>query len=411
MPDITVLGAGIVGISTALALQARGHSVVVVDAKAPGLETSFGNSGLIQGGGGEPFTMPRDASTLASYISGKNNAFQYELRELLLSARRLLQYYRASSPARLQCTAAIYSALIARAIGDHLPIVDAAQARHLVRMTGFYRLARDAQALDALASAADRLTRMRGVESQVLGSAALRAQEPALTEDVGGAVWFPGALSVLDPARLVTAYASLLKSRGADIAIGDAKTLSQGKAGWTVRTQGGLVSSAHVVVALGPWAPDLLARFGYRVAMLWQRGYHGNFQVPRALTRPLVDAVSGVMLSPMSAGLRITTAAAIVNRKSPPDRRQLDVGLQSMRQVMEIGAQLEGDGCWFGHRPCMADMLPVVGQAPRHRGLWVNIGHGHHGLTLGPTTAELLADALDAHGEPAVGALSPSGRM
>lgn len=146
-------------------------------------------------------------------------------------------------------------------------------------------------------------------------------------------------------------------------------------------------------------------------SMLWKRGYHGNFQVSRALTRPLIDAVSGVMLSPMSAGLRITTGAALVNRNLPPDRRQLDFGLHSRRQLMDIGAQLEDNGCWFGHRPCMADLLPVVGEAPRHRGMWMNIGHGHHGLTLAPMTAEILAYALDADGEPSIGALSPSGRV
>ncbi|WP_236637891.1 NAD(P)/FAD-dependent oxidoreductase [Mangrovicoccus ximenensis] len=69
------------------------------------------------------------------------------------------------------------------------------------------------------------------------------------------------------------------------------------------------------------------------------------------------------------------------------------------------------DSLWHGHRPCLPDMVPLVGPAPRHDGLWFDFGHGHHGLTLGPTTGLILAEMMEGRDDALARALSPVSRV
>ena len=103
-------------------------------------------------------------------------------------------------------------------------------------------------------------------------------------------------------------------------------------------------------------------------------------------------------MAPMAKGLRITSGAELMGPERLPQSRQLDRAEQAARRLVDLGNAIEAEP-WSGVRPCMPDMLPVVGPAPKHTGLWMHFGHGHHGHTLGPTTGRMLAELMS--GEPA----------
>ena len=149
--------------------------------------------------------------------------------------------------------------------------------------------------------------------------------------------------------------------------------------------------------------------FGYKVKMVYKRGYHAHFKMDKPLTRPIQDYANGCVFSPMDKGMRIATGAELVNRKDPANPRQLMHGLKSARELMDVGEMVEKEP-WFGNRPCMPDMLPVVGPAPKHKGLWFHFGHGHQGFTQGPTTAKLLIDVMEGKTTPLSDALSAENR-
>lgn len=394
MTEMVVLGAGMVGIGAALALQERGHDVVVLERGEPGRETSYGNAGLIQREAAEPYAIPRDLPTLWRYVIGHTNDVTYHLRDLFRFAPPLWSYFRASSTARHRAVAQTYSQLIARSTADHAPLITASGSDGLIRKTGFYQLYRDPRTFEHAVHNAERLHATYGVESHVLDGATLMAEEPALRKKVPGAVHWTETWSASDPGGLVDAYAHLFEARGGRIVKGDAQSLRQEASGWALDSDEGTLQASDVVVALGPWSPDLLKRFGYRIPMVWKRGYHRHFALSTPLRRPLMDVANGVVLSSMTQGLRMTTGAEIVNRDGPVNLRQLERGQAAVGELLDIGAPVEG-GVWYGHRPCMPDMLPIVGAAPRHRGLWLDFGHGHQGFTLGPTTGRLLADIID----------------
>jgi D-lysine oxidase len=98
-------------------------------------------------------------------------------------------------------------------------------------------------------------------------------------------------------------------------------------------------------------------------------------------------------MAPMAKGLRITSGAELMGPERSSQSRQLERAEQAARRLVDLGTAVEADP-WSGVRPCMPDMLPVVGAAPKHKGLWMHFGHGHHGHTLGPTTGRLLAEMM-----------------
>ena len=153
-----------------------------------------------------------------------------------------------------------------------------------------------------------------------------------------------------------------------------------------------------------------LLRFGLRVPMVLKRGYHAHYDAPQQLRRPFLDTDNGVVLSSMRAGLRMTSGAALVAPGAPADPRQLARGERAVGDLVALGPRIDGSD-WFGTRPCLPGMLPMVGAVPGKPGLWVNFGHGHQGFTLGPTTATLLAESIDGASTTLHKALSPATRL
>ena len=196
----------------------------------------------------------------------------------------------------------------------------------------------------------------------------------------------------------MSAYADLFLRAGGTFVNGDAGTLAPSPGGgWTVDTVDGRIDTEAAVVALGPWSPGLLRQFGCRFPMVRKRGYHLHFKGGGTLDLPLQDPAFGYVLAPMSKGLRITSAAELGGPSKSAHPIQLERAEQTARGLVDLGAPVEAEP-WSGVRPCMPDMLPVVGSAPKHKGLWIHFGHGHQGLTLGPATGRLLAELMS--GEP-----------
>ena len=95
----------------------------------------------------------------------------------------------------------------------------------------------------------------------------------------------------------------------------------------------------------------------------------------------------------MNKGIRLTTGAEFARRDAPKTPVQLAKVEPIARKLFPLAERLDL-APWMGARPCLPDMLPVIGPAPRHKGLWFDFGHQHHGLTLGPVSGRLLAEMI-----------------
>ncbi|SNR50247.1 NAD(P)/FAD-dependent oxidoreductase [Puniceibacterium sediminis] len=392
MSDVLILGAGMAGLGAALALQARGLNCVILDRGAPGQETSYGNAGILQSEASEPYALPRSPISLLQLALGQGNAVALDPLALPGQAGALLRYWMASRPSQHAKATQLYHQLISEAIPAHAPLITAAGADNIIQRDGYWEVYRTESAFYAAETNARRVARLYGHANTIFSGEDLHRAEPGLRGRLAGAVLWSGPWRASDPGGLVQAYAALFEQRGGRIMVGDATTLEQRGAGW--RAAG--IEAAQVVVALGPWSPELLRPFGYHVPMVAKRGYHLHFDGAHGLNRSVVDAERNIVLSPMKLGLRLATGAEL-SRRAVDHPRQLLHGERAARELLEIGNAVE-QKAWSGTRPCLPGMLPLVTQAPRHKGLWLHFGHGHQGFTLGPATGERLARAMT--GEP-----------
>ena len=393
--DVLVLGAGMVGVGAALHLQQRGRDVILVDRHGlAGEETSFGNAGLIESASVFPYMFPRDFGQILQYAMNRSPQVRYRFSDLPFSLPWLLRYFLASSPDRALHSAMAGLPLIQRSLIEHEALIAEAQVPELLRKTGWLKLFRS----DAsLANAARDIERARqyGIEGEVLDGKAIAAREPNLTGEFTGAIYLPAPGFVPDPGALAKAYAGLFRRKGGRVLVGDARTLEQDAGRWRVSGPEGGMVARDVVVALGPWSDLVFGPLGYSIPLGIKRGYHLHL-APRGnavLNHPVLDFDLGFLLAPMNRGIRLTTGVEFARRDAPFTPVQIEQALPRARALFPLGEAVDAKP-WMGARPCLPDMLPVIGKAPRHAGLWFDFGHQHHGLTLGPATGRLLAEMM-----------------
>ena len=390
MTRIAVLGAGMVGVSTALALQDHGHDCVIVDRSPPGSETSHGNAGIIQAEAVEPYALPTSPLTLLRMAFGWRNAVELDWASLPGQLPALHAYWRSSRPDALRRVIPVWRQLVSEAIPAHAALIAAAGADHLIRKDGYWEVHGTDAGLAAAVLEAERRKGLHGTDFAAVDGAALARAEPGLRTAMAGAIHWTTPWTCRAPGDLVRAYAALFEGRGGRIVPGDATSLERSGGGWRVAGE----RVEHAVVALGPWSPDLLKTLGYQVPMVRKRGYHRHYDGNHGLSRPVLLADHSVVLSPMLTGLRVATAAELSAAAPRRNPRQLARGEAAARPLVDLGDPVEGSP-WSGTRPCLPGLLPLVCQAKRHRGVWLHFGHGHQGFTLGPATAARLARAID----------------
>ncbi|NIC03852.1 NAD(P)/FAD-dependent oxidoreductase [Billgrantia bachuensis] len=405
--ETVVLGAGMVGVSIAWHLARRGRSVLLVDRRPPGRETSYGNGGLIQREAVRPYTFPRDLGKLLSALPNRRVDIRYQVSGMLTYAGPLLGYWRCSSPRHYERIANEYASLITLSTQEHEPLIEAAGAGELIGKEGWLEVHRDPGELERRGYEAEDAAQRFGVTHNLLDGAGLAQLEPHLGGVLAGAIHWTNSWSVSDPGGLVAAYARNFEQQGGELLQADIRRVSQSGGGWRIDTDAGSLDAEEVVVALGPWAGSWLRDLSYRLPTFVKRGYHMHYGAAeeKRLGHWIADADIGYILAPMRAGIRLTTGAELARLDAPPSHGQLDAAECKAREIFPaLGQRLE-DEPWKGARPCLPDMKPVIGPAPRHKGLWLAFGHGHQGFTMGPVTGRVMAEMME--GEPTAVDMAP----
>lgn len=393
--DVIVLGAGMVGISAALHLQKRGRAVVLVDRRGPAEETSHGNGGIIQREGVVPYMFPREWATILRYARNASTDAYYRVSDLPRIAPWLIRYWLASTPEGKQRSARAMRPIIERCVVEHEALMQEAGVTGMIRRTGYLRVYRTNQKFDEALKEREAESRDYGINTTTLDRRGIAELEPHLRDVFVGGIHMTDPVSVGDPAALGRAYADLFVRNGGKFVEGEAKSLEAGGAGWRVAARTGWIEAPQAVVALGPWSNDVTRALGLRLPLGWKRGYHMHYRADgnATLARPVVDGDLGFCITPMTRGIRLTTGAEFARRDAPPTGVQLGRVEPHARGMFPLAERIDAEP-WLGRRPCLPDMVPIVGKAPGRPGLWLDFGHQHLGFTLGPSTGRLLAEMM-----------------
>jgi D-amino-acid dehydrogenase len=399
MSDITggisdtvhVIGAGIVGMCSALYLQREGFAVTVLDGRGPGEGASGGNAGSLGIASIPPSSLPGVIRRVPRMLLNPQAPLIIRWGELPRLLPWFARFVRNATPGRVEKIADARARLLARVHDAYAPLLEDAGVEDLVHRTGKVMVFEDSDG-PARNHYTMEMRRSRGVRMEALDGPAVRRMEPALGPLARAGIYFPDVHYVADPLRLVQTFAERFMSLGGRLLKETVIGFEMEAAGpGAILTTTGRHPVGRLVLAAGPWSRPLARMVGYRVPMATPFGYHtmlADTQVRPGL--PVMSEDRSIAITPMDGGVRITGIAEFAAVDAPADWRRADIALRHVRALMpDLGGTIASR--WQGARPSTPDSLPVIGRSPRFANVFFAFGHDSLGLTMGAITGRLIS--------------------
>ncbi|MCJ2015375.1 NAD(P)/FAD-dependent oxidoreductase [Methylobacterium sp. J-076] len=392
--DIIVIGGGMVGLASALALRERGLDVVLCDPGEARARTSYGNAGVVSRGSILPMASPALWSKLPAYLRNADRALRLDYAHLPQILPYLTHFLARARESRWREAAAALLPLTSAAYAAHERLAAKAGTTDRLARTGWIKAYRTEEAFAGAALERDILER-HGVAFELLDGDALREREPALVRRYARAMLLTETGSVREPGRLIEACEALFAQAGGRRVRGSVGRLAPEAGGWAIGHDGGTLRAKQVVLAAGAASGTLAKSLGYRLALAAERGYHRHYALhpdSPPLTCPVLDTGAASIIAPMGPDrVRVLSGVELNARHAAPDHSQIEAASREAAETLRLGGPLDNEP-WLGSRPSTPDGMPVIGRAPRHDGLIFAFGHGHIGLSTGPITGEIVAD-------------------
>lgn len=387
---VAVLGAGMVGLSTAWFLQEAGVDVTVIDRYGVAAGSSWGNAGWLTPSIAVPLPEP--------------SVFKYGLQAVLSPSspvyvpptanprliKFLLQFARNCTPARWQQAMQALIPLNTGALEAYAEMERggvSARTQAAEPFTAAFRSVADSQAL--LEEFEHIKASGQSVNFEVVDGAQAGREEPALADDIQIAIRIHDE-RFIDPSTYVHAIADSVRQRGARI------LTETDVAGLQTSTSEVVVAGERydsVVIATGARLGDLGRAFGVRRLVQAGRGYSFTVKIDDVPRGPVYFPTQRVACTPVGDRLRIAGMMEFRDVDAPLDRRRIDALVKEARFLLK-GAHLDQrEDEWVGARPCTSDGLPLIGASKNPR-VYIAGGHGMWGITLGPVTGKLLAEQI-----------------
>ncbi len=393
-PDVIVIGAGVVGLSAAIAAQARGLSVTVLDREGPAAGASAGNAGAFAFTDILPLASPGILKKAPKWLLDPLGPLSVPPAYAAQIAPWMFRFWRACSPKRVAHSTAAQTAMMDLSRAELEPFLSATGTLPMLRKEGnlqVYESESEFKAsLPGWQARAD-----HGVEFRHMAAAEMAAIQPGLAPRFTHGTFTPGWFSIADPKLYTLALADHFRSRGGVIERAEATALAPIDGGVEIRaTNGSTRRAAQVVLAAGAFSHRIARTLGENIPLETERGY--NTTLPSGafdLRTQVTFGGHGFVVTRLSTGIRVGGAVELGGLSLPPNYRRSEAMLQKARTFLP-GLKPEGGVQWMGFRPSLPDSLPAIGHARATSRVVYAFGHGHLGLTQSAGTARLVADLL-----------------
>ncbi|GAB3622273.1 FAD-dependent oxidoreductase [Mariniluteicoccus endophyticus] len=390
-PHVVVVGAGMLGLSTAWFLQEEGVRVTVLDRSGVAAGSSWGNAGWISPGMAIPLSEPSVLRYGVKALMDPDSPLFVPVKVERELISFLLGFAR-------RCTIGQWQ----KAMQHFVPLnAIAIESYDLLAQHGVTGEVHDAPIMAAFLEAGQTeslehefdLIRQAGVplEAERLTGDQLRAEVPIVADRVEAAIAIRGQ-RYINPGAYAESLADAVRARGGEIIAGaDVKRLRQGPGGLTCELVGREpVRGDAVVLATGAWLPELAREAGVRTVMVGGRGYSFSVPTDSPVNGPVYFPVQRVACTPLDDRLRVGGTMEFRGPDEPLYPARVEAIVRTARPLLDGVDWDDRRDTWVGARPVTVDNLPLVG-ATKIPGVWTAGGHGMWGITLGPATGRLLA--------------------
>lgn len=393
--QVLVIGAGIIGLATALRLLQEGHQVTVIDRSGVAAEASRGNAGAFAFSDVLPLASPGILRQAPKWLLDPLGPLSLRPSYLPRIAPWLWRFWRASQPSQVAASTTAQAALLRLSAQETPAMLAAAGASALLREDGALHLY-ESEAEWQASAAGWALRQEHGIAFEHLhGQAALARLQPGLSELLVAGTFVPGWKTIADPLQLCLHLAQAVQAAGGRLRQAQALSLRAGPRAVSVQLQGGgSVQAQQLVLCGGAWSHQLAASLGDKIPLETERGYNTTLPEPGfELRRQLTFGGHGFVVTPLSCGIRVGGAVELGGLRAAPNFARADA-LLAKAQAFMPGLNAQGGKQWMGFRPSLPDSLPAIGYAPADQRVIYAFGHGHLGLTQSAATAKLVAELV-----------------
>ncbi|KSU69548.1 MULTISPECIES: NAD(P)/FAD-dependent oxidoreductase [Rhodococcus] len=403
-PDrVVVVGAGVVGLSTAWFLQERGVEVTVVDRDGVAADASWGNAGWLA----PALTLPLPEPAVLQYglraMLSPSSPVYVPLTTDLKLIRFLVGFARHCAQSKWQEAMSVYTEVNRTALGAYDELADGG-VKELTRLADPF--------LAAFASEKDRQTLVDEfhhveaaggeVDFDLLDYDAIHSLEPSLGQGVKAGLRLRNQ-RFIDPPLFVNSLADAVRERGGEIVSGfDVTQIDDRVGGVTVRSaHGDSRDGDSVVISSGARLNKLAAPFGVRKLVQAGRGYSFSVKPEHLPKNPVYFPTQRVACTPLHDRFRVAGMMEFRSPDAPLDPRRVQAIIDAAKPMLSGIDWTAREEEWVGSRPCTTDGLPLIGATKSPR-VHVAGGHGMWGIALGPLTGKMVADSMTGAQTPTV---------
>lgn len=391
--EIIVIGAGVVGLSIALALQMRGRTVCVIDREGPAAGASAGNAGAFAFTDILPLASPGILRKAPKWLLDPLGPLSVPPAYALKIAPWMYRFWRACSPARVAHSTTAQTALMDLSKAELEPFLAATGTADMLRKRGNLQVYESEVEFRASSPGWDARAQ-HGIEFHHMTPAQMAEVQPGLSPRFTHGTFTPGWYSIADPKLYTLALAERFVAQGGQTDRAEVTGLHPTDNGVEVITTGAPRQAARVVLSAGAFSHRIARTLGENIPLETERGYNTTLP-PGAfdLRTQVTFGGHGFVVSNLSTGIRVGGAVELGGLDLPPNFARSANMLKKAADFLP-GLKTSGGVQWMGFRPSLPDSLPAIGPARATSRVTYAFGHGHLGLTQSPATARLVADLI-----------------
>ncbi|MCV9967671.1 FAD-binding oxidoreductase [Pararhizobium sp. BT-229] len=393
-PDVIVIGAGVVGLSAAIAAQARGMTVTVLDREGPAAGASAGNAGAFAFTDILPLASPGILKKAPKWLLDPLGPLSVPPAYALRIAPWMFRFWRACSPEQVAKSTTAQTALMDLSKAELEPFLHRTGTLPMLRKEGNLQVYEsEAELKDALPGW--KVREAHGIEFHHLDASRMAEIQPGLAARFTHGTFTPGWYSIADPKLYTLALADHFRSLGGIVERANVTALRPVEGGVEVLSVGGETRRAlQVVLSAGAFSHRIARSLDERIPLETERGYNTTLPADAFDLRTQVTfGGHGFVVTRLSTGIRVGGAVELGGLDLPPNFRRSEAMLRKAKDFLP-GLKTQGGRQWFGFRPSLPDSLPAIGRARSTPRVIHAFGHGHLGLTQSAGTARLVADLL-----------------
>lgn len=394
-PKVVVIGAGIIGVTSAINLQKKGYQVTLLDKEGVAAGASTGNCGLMAVSEIVPISKPGVLSQVPGWLMDPEGPVAVRAKHALTMMPWFLRFLRAGKVQNVLEIAQGLAQLSNKAAQAYAPLLKESGIEDILKPHEVIYLFDDRKEIKNDQFSWD-LRHNCGFKTEFLEGDQVRELEPEVSKNIDSGMLMKGWDYFSDPARLTKVLAEAFCANGGVVKRGEVKDFvkQEGRVIAAVLFDDEKIDADEFVVACGAWSRALAKLLGDNIPVEAMAGYNTTIiDANVSLKHPLLHHNGGFVITPMEMGLRVGGTLELGGLNSKPNYNRVRAITRKAKNILpslEVVKKTE----WVGYRPMMPDTLPVIDHSPRFSNLVYACGHGQLGITYGAITGELVADLV-----------------